>query len=338
MDVMSATLSGLSIRSRSWGLSALTAPWGFALPASVDEVPMERWPAGTQLSEDRRAASSDTNLPDGWFYALLEGSCVLEVEGADPVNLRGGDIAILPRHRRHCLRDAPQSAVRPIWELVSFDDLRRRNGLRTGGGGAKTSLLCGGIVYENGPLPWQSTLPPVMQLGRGGPCSWIDDALRILASAAVDEMAGAQALIDHSVHLLFVQSVRACLSSTGAGVALDPEISKALALLHGGLDTVWTVASLADRVAMSRSAFAARFTELVGEPPMRYVGRARMRHAANLLTTTTVAIKQIARRVGYESEAAFSNAFKRNYGESPAGYRRRNGKARVERVPSRQLG
>ena len=152
--------------------------------------------------------------------------------------------------------------------------------------------------------------------------------LRLMAAEAGELRPGGEAVITRLGDILVIQAIRAWMESDPAaqtgwlGALQDPQVGRAISLIHREPAREWTVASLADEVAMSRSAFAARFTELVGEPVMRYVARWRMHVAVAALKEEGATVGELADRLGYRSEAAFSRAFKRIIGTSPGAVRR----------------
>jgi transcriptional regulator GlxA family with amidase domain len=160
--------------------------------------------------------------------------------------------------------------------------------------------------------------------------------LRLVGAETDATAPGSEAVVSRLADALLTQALRVAVAGpdTGDGARLralrDPHVAAAVQLVHGQPQRPWTVGGLAAEVALSRSAFAARFRELVGEPPMRYLVRARLAHAAGLLHTTDLGLGEIARWTGYESESSFSRAFKRVFGVAPGAYR---GRAEVPLAP-----
>ena len=156
---------------------------------------------------------------------------------------------------------------------------------------------------------------------------WLETTLQYLASETASALPGAETVIGHLTDIIFIQAVRAYISGAGeckkglAKAITDPQIGQALSLIHNAPQEPWTVASLALRAGMSRAGFAARFRELVGEPPLQYLTRWRMHKAAGMLRAGPESLGEIAGRIGYEAEAAFSKAFKRWAGHAPGAYR-----------------
>src|SRR5207253_4752553 len=205
--------------------------------------------------------------------------------------------------------------------------------VRHGGGGAETALICGSFRFEGSRThPLLSVLPPLIHIqGDGGASSrtteWLSTTLRFLAAEARHPRPGAETLISRLTDVVFVQALRAWIESQPEGVGgwlgalRDRQIAAALGQIHRQPERDWSVARLASTVGMSRSSFAARFTALVGEAPLAYLTRWRMHLAGELLRGRDLSVSEIAGRVGYESEAAFSKAFKREAGISPGAYR-----------------
>ncbi len=191
-------------------------------------------------------------------------------------------------------------------------------------------MFCGYLVSEAEHGPLITLLPPVLTLAvRDGPAgAWLESAIRFVGSERAARRAGSDTVVSKLSELLFVEAVRRYIESlppdqTGwfAGLA-DPTVGRALGVLHGSIAHPWTTEELAGEVGLSRSAFADRFTQLVGEPPMRYLTLWRLRHAKVRLLESHHPIARIAFDVGYESEAAFTRAFKREFGAPPAAWRR----------------
>jgi AraC-like DNA-binding protein len=205
--------------------------------------------------------------------------------------------------------------------------------MRHGGGGAVSYFTCGSFEFQSpAESPLLSLLPPLIHI-RGEAEEWLASALQLLVYEARHARPGAKAMISRLTDVIFVQAVRIWMANQPAdeagwlGALRDPRIGAALGLIHRAPERAWSVSALAREVAMSRSPFAARFTALVGEPPLAYLTRWRMHLAMSLLRSDTLSVSEVARRVGYESAAAFSKAFKRRFGLAPGASRRRNSQA-----------
>jgi AraC-like DNA-binding protein/mannose-6-phosphate isomerase-like protein (cupin superfamily) len=253
----------------------------------------------------------------GNFYILLNGEACLEVgSGCQPIWLSAGDLVVLPRGNQHAMRDSPRSK---------------------GGNGEKTLLLFGGFQFEDRSAnPLLSILPDVIHLQgrRRGVDAWVLWVLDFLKRESAAGLPGAEVVITRLADFLFIEALRAYFElpdsdKSGLSVALrDPRIGSALAFLNRHPESDWSLATLSRQAGMSRTSFATRFAELVGEPPMRYLMRCRVNKAAKLLRDGRASVQQVAERVGYDSELGFSRAFKRLVGSSPAEYRRTSNSVR----------
>ena len=269
--------------------------------------------------------------PNGAFHVIIGGKCQLEVDNVPgPVELASGDLILMLRGPGHVLRDSSASPVRPVWEMLPPERLRRHEGIFGGGGGTVTTIVHGVFLCENqSGSRLLSALPPVLHLKaqEGRLSEWLESITQLLNVETSQHEPGAQAIINHLTQILFIRALRNHMRSPAAGqgnwltAVLDPEIGVALGFIHYAPELPWTVASLADAVAISRSAFAARFSALVGEPPLQYLTGYRMQRAAEMLREGRLPIKEVAAKVGYESEAAFGKAFKRAMGMAPGYYR-----------------
>ncbi|MEM7092058.1 MAG: AraC family transcriptional regulator [Actinomycetota bacterium] len=278
--------------------SELTEPWGLELPPMPDCV---------------------------WFHAVLGGDATLEVEG-EIRKLRTGDLVLVPHgtgHRAWGIDEAPTPSVFDLPHDYVTDQYAV---LRHGGGGDRTDIVCGGIRLEH-PAARQlvASLPPIIHIegARSTRADWMRATLELMAEETQLARPGGEAVVSRLCDIVVIQAIRTWIERDPAaqtgwlGALRDEQIGAAIARVHRNPERDWTVAMLADEVAMSRSAFAARFTELVGEPAMRYVTRWRMHVALDLLQRTDSNVAAVASEVGYDSEAAFSRAFKRVIGVSP---------------------
>jgi AraC-like DNA-binding protein len=206
------------------------------------------------------------------------------------------------------------------------------NGRVHGGGqGAVTMLVCGGLRLDDYPAnPLYSLLPTYLYVKsrQGQSVPWIRSLVKVVRAEVHGNQPGAEAVITRISELLFLQGVREYVRTVDAaqagwlGALTDPQIGQALTLMLRQAEERCTVESLARRVGLSRSAFAATFTLLVGMPPMRYMTDVRLTKAAALLRTQPATLHTVAMSVGYESEVALSKAFKRRFGVAPGAYRR----------------
>ena len=265
------------------------------------------------------------------FHVVLEGECWVGVNEEAPHRLRAGDAVILPRAEVHSLSDQPGQASVLVADLLRDMPLPRLHKLRWGGSGPRTRMLCGFLGYEHAAFtPLYDSLPSLfcVRLGEGGSGPPLDALLRYAENEVVSRRPGLTGLRLRMAELLFVEALRRHMAALPqdeaswlAGVR-DPLVGRAMAVLHESPQRDWTVTQLAQSVASSRSALAARFHALLGEPPMHYLARWRMLLAAGRLRDSRDSVESIAEAVGYRSSAAFQRAFKRRIGATPAQWRR----------------
>jgi AraC-like DNA-binding protein len=272
------------------------------------------------------------SLSDTKFGIVLRGNCWLFVAGvAEPVLLSDGDCFLLPQGNAYELRDAPSSNVRRFADVVPGDS---RGVIRFGGGGTSSTLVSGTFSFD-GPSskPLTGLLPSLIHIRSDASRTHaLHLTMQLLASEIESPAPGSQVIVSRLADALFVHAIRAYATSgkcaeTGWLRALsDPSVGAALKAMHEKLEHPWTVATLAATAGMSRSAFAPRFHELVGEPPLEHLTRWRMYQASRLLRDRRGKLFEVASRVGYDSDSAFNKAFKRILGVTPGEYRRRGGK------------
>lgn len=307
MDALTEVLQTMPLHSCFLGRAELSAPWGIRV----------------------------NSLPHAAFHVVIRGNCWLNVDGLQqPVPLTGGDLVVIPQGHGHSLRHDLNSPVLMLEEVLAMRPSDRQNIIYFGGGGMATTLVCGYFYFEDwGYNPLLAALSPLILIkGEDGRAvEWLDATLQFIACETRSNRPGAETVITRLCDVLFIQSVRAFIANLKDGdrswlqALKDPNIGLAVGTIHRYPEVSWTVDSLARQVCMSRSAFAASFKSLVGEPPLHYLTRVRMHKAVSLLRSSRDNLKQIAEQVGYESEAAFSNAFKRWHGKSPGEYRREQG-------------
>jgi AraC-like DNA-binding protein len=257
--------------------------------------------------------------------------CWLTVEGMEePVLLTEGDLVILPHGHAHTMTDHPKSPVTMLEDLKPKQPVAQNGIFYSMGQGAVTTLVCGGLELEDySTNPLYSILPAFIHMSSKDEYSipWLQAIVELVRVEASVNRVEAETVITRLSELLFIQAVRAYIRTVGdrnvgwLGALKDPQIGQALALIQHQPGEAWTVGSLACRVSLSRSAFSAKFRQLVGEPPMQYITRVRLTKAAASLRTHPATLVEVATSVGYESEVAFSKAFKRYFGIAPGAYR-----------------
>lgn len=304
MDVLTDILNSLRLEGRLYFRTELTAPWGIHVPQKQDVAR---------------------------FHIVIRGNGWLKVENEiDSVPMANGDLAVIPHGAGHEILDDLDTPSRPLDNVLDEVNYTGSGPLLYGGGGMGCSLVCGEFAFDRELFnPLLDNLPAVLHV-RGSEnfnSKWMDSTLGFIAHEAASEQIGALAIIDRLAEIIFIQVVRAYVSEAGSKepflAALgDPLMSQALSLIHGKPHYGWTVAELGQHIGMSRSAFSNRFSEMVGMSPYQYLTSVRMRKAAHYLRTVDTSLMNIAYEVGYESEAAFSNAFKQHFGIRPGKYRR----------------
>ena len=266
-------------------------------------------------------------------HFVAAGNMQLRVDGGDAIDVRAGELVLLPHNHAHTFGSDLNVTVMPARQVIQPPQGSGISRINYGGGGEVTRLLCGFLGSETSFSPLLASLPPVLKLDVRATASgaWIESSFRFAASEIATGRIGSTTVIAKLSELLFVEAVSQFVASLPmerrgwlAGLR-DPQIGRALAALHSRPTEAWTAETLALAVGMSRSAFAERFTSLVGQPPMQYLTFWRMQLAAQHLREGHASVAQIAFEVGYESEAAFSRAFKRQFGTSPGIWRRQSG-------------
>jgi AraC-like DNA-binding protein len=315
MDAFSEILSGVKLHGAVYFSAEFSAPWGVTSPAASARV------------NDFPAGADHVVL----YHLLTEGEAFVEIADGEETRLIPGDIVIFPNGDAHRMMNHPSNkAPYPSYGINEKVKARDLTPLVAGGGGATTRFVCGYMACD--PYlcrPILSGLPPVFKVNirtdRSG--HWLENSILHLVEEAASGRVGSDAMLAKLSEALFVDTLRRFVAAlpeqqTGwlAGTR-DPIVGKSLGLLHSRIAHPWTIADLAEEVGISRSALVERFTKYLSEPPMTYLTRWRLQLAARSLEKTSRGVAEIAADVGYESEAAFNRAFKREYGQPPGRYR-----------------
>jgi AraC-like DNA-binding protein len=304
VDPLGEALHVLRMRGTFYSRCEFTAPWALRLPPLPGHM---------------------------MFHVVTSGSCWMESEGAEPRRLHPGDLGLVPHGEGHRLASAPGVPGVDLFASPREAVGERYEVIRLGGDGAATSLVCGTVQFDHPAARHLVDLLPrtiAVDTWRSPESEWIASTLRFMAAEAKASRPGGETVITRLADILVIQAIRTWLEQDPAahtgwlGALRDRQVGHALTLIHRDPARAWSVASLAAEVAMSRSAFAERFSALVGEPPMRYVTRWRMHVALDLLQEGTATLSELAPHLGYGSEAAFSRAFSRFTGISPGAARR----------------
>jgi AraC-like DNA-binding protein len=264
------------------------------------------------------------------YHYVTAGRCLVKVGRLPPVSVERGEIVVLPRNDDHVIGSALRLRAVSAEHLIQPAAGGGLAKIVYGGGGERTNILCGFLGNDLPCNAFVALLPSVLKLNvaDGASGNWIESTFRFAAMELAEGHINSPAILAKLAELLFMEAVRRYLASQPpaanawtAGMR-DPVVGRALGLLHGQIARRWTTEGLARELALSRSAFAERFTRVIGEPPMRYLARQRFQQALAQLRDSADPIARIAYDVGYESEAAFNRAFRREYGVPPASWRR----------------
>ncbi|MDP2121355.1 MAG: AraC family transcriptional regulator [Hoeflea sp.] len=303
-DPLAETLHMLRLTGTLYCRGVLTAPWAIAIPRLEGVMT---------------------------FMVVTSGACWLQLEGLEPRLLQQGSLALIPHGTPHVLSSAPGLAGVPLFDLPVEKVSERYEIVTHGGGGELTRTMYGVVRFDDVAAEHLlELLPDIIGIDAwddqtGG---WLQSTLRFIANEAASLKPGGETVITRLSDVVVIQAIRSWLETSPAAdtgwlkALRDPQIGKALALMHRRPGEDWSVESLADSVGMSRSAFAARFGGLVGQSPLKYLTGWRMRVARSRLIDTADPLSAISLDLGYQSEAAFCRAFKRVFGVPPGSVRR----------------
>lgn len=324
-DILSDVLRGIRLRGAVFYDYGFGEEWAAEAPAAVEIAPL-LLPGAEHVME---------------YHVLLRGGGWATVAGQPLVRLAEGDAVVLPHGDRHVLSSRPGLRPRAFdiaWACAHRHDPRPVpfNAIGDGGGQspaqAPNRVVCGFLCCDMLPFnPLVAQLPALLHLAADPDSGWIAQTLRQAVQACEDVRPGNEAMLERISEMLFLHAVRNYLARLDPATAgwlaglRDRRVGHALALLHASPARDWTLDELGRQVGLSRSALHGRFVELIGMPPMQYLARWRMQLASTLLRGTRANVASIALEVGYESEAAFTRAFKRAAGLPPAAWRRRGG-------------
>jgi AraC-like DNA-binding protein len=250
-------------------------------------------------------------------YAVVQGGCWLAVEGEpEPVRLAEGDCFLMPSGRP--FRLASDLALEPVDVMTQ----PRAAGIRTINGGGDCCVVGGHFALNHAGV-LLGMLPPIVHVREEADKIALRWSMKLMMLELSEQRPGGVLMAQHLAHMILVQALRAHLAEGPKGgvgwlfALADRRMGAAIAAMHADPSQRWTLQSLAERAGMSRSSFAARFKETVGASPMDYLTRWRMLLAADRLATAAEPVSAIALSLGYDSESAFSTAFKRVMGASP---------------------
>jgi AraC-like DNA-binding protein len=315
MDALSQTLSVVRMTGAIFINAHFTAPWCYRSPAAASAASI------LEPTAERIVI----------FHFITEGECFVEMPDGSVTHLKAGDVVIFPGGEAHRMSSQPGLAAaapaRPLEEVLA----RRPRRLSYGGGGAITRVVCGYMACDErlahmllGGLP-----SPLRVNVRGSSSgSWLESSLNYAIQEARSPRPGGNAVLSKLAEVLFIEVLRLFMQKPQgaqrgwlAGVS-DRIVGAALKALHAQPAHPWTLEELARHIGSSRSVLAERFQGLVGTTPMQYLTQWRMLLAANLLSRSQAPLAFIAEQVGYQTDTAFSRAFRREYGAPPAAWRR----------------
>ena len=314
MDVLSTVLKTVKLEGAMFYNAEFSAPWSFRSPPSCQVAPY--------LTREPRHVII--------YHLLTHGQAYAKVEDGPRVSLAAGDIVVFPHGDPHIMGNGPDVELRDHAKILQEIFSQGLKLMRMGGGGEITRFICGYLVCD----PQLSKvflggLPAIFKVNIGTDSSgqWLESSIRYSVGQAVASQTGSEIVVAKLSEALFAETLRRYVGllppdQTGwlAG-ARDPDVGNALALVHRQPSDPWTIAELARQVGVSRSVLAERFRHFLGVPPMAYLTRWRLQLGAQLLTSTSRSVAQVAAEVGYESEPAFNRAFKREFGSPPARFR-----------------
>jgi len=318
MDALSDVLKSVRLEGAVYLNAEFTAPWCI------------RGELGLASVRERLVGAEHV----AFFHFLTEGACKVRLaDGGEVVEASAGDLILFPQEGRHLMGTDLHLAPMQAQAVITPDPESGAElfHMRHGGGGAATRFVCGYLALSRSVFrPLLEALPHVLRIAMGGgpAAGLLRELLRVGVRESSALRPGAESMLAKVSELMFVEAMRRYAETLPpggkgwlAGVR-DPQVGRALSLLHVEPGRAWTVDQLAREVALSRSALAERFAALVGEPPIQYLMRWRLALAAQTLRSGSEAIARVAEHSGYESEAAFSRAFKREFGIPPAAWRK----------------
>ncbi len=318
-DALSDLLRTVRLTGATFFEVAATAPWVAEQPPAEFVLP-KILPGGERLIS---------------YHVVTEGQCFATVIGADPIALEAGEVIVITKGEPHVMSSSPGMRAGPVSRdtiaLVSASPLPffAKYGSE---GPVSARLVCGFLACDARPFnPLLDNLPAVIKarVSQDNVGGWLAQFIRVAIMESGHKRAGSESVLAKLSELMFIEVVRRHMESMPAERAgwlaglRDPFVGRALSLMHGSPAHDWTIGELGKKVGLSRSVLAERFTDLLGMPPMQYLASWRMQIAASMLGDASANIASIAEEIGYESEAAFSRAFKKLVGVPPSEWRRR---------------
>jgi AraC-like DNA-binding protein len=328
VDVLSEVLKVVTLDGAIFYNAEFSAPWGFRAPPSVRVAPHFS-PSGGHVII---------------FHLLTEGRGSARLEDGERLPLEPGDIVVFPHGDSHIMENGSPKRTQDNEKELHAILSQGLKLARAGGGGEVSRFVCGYMACE----PRLSRmvlagLPHIFKVNIRDDAAgrWIEQSIRFSVEEAGAERPGGEAVLAKLSEVLFVETLRRYVNQWPEGRsgwlagARDPEVGRALALMHRQPAHPWTLADLAKESGISRSVLAERFRHFMKVPPMTYLTKWRLQLGARMLRASSRSIAEVAAEVGYESEPAFNRAFKRAFGAPPARFRSQARPTRAPRSASR---
>ena len=318
MDALSDVLRLVRLTGAVFLDAEFSAPWCLSAPSGVS-VCTKSMPGAQHVAV---------------YHLVTAGRCEVMFAGEPPREARTGDLIVIPGGDAHLMGDDLGTTPTDLSGLLVGSGPGEVPRVSHGGGGALSRFVCGYLACDS--ILFKTLLAAlprlmIINLQDGARGQWLMSSIEFSLAEYAAPSAGASTVLAKLSELMFVEAIRRHAERLPPGQAgwlaglSDRFVGKALSLMHSRPAHAWTVDELAHDVGLSRSALGERFGALIGQPPMQYLGRWRLQLAADLLQSTRRTIAAIAADIGYDSEAAFSRAFKRELGAAPATWRRAQG-------------
>jgi len=330
VDTLSEVLKTIRLTGAAFFQSELKVPWSIVAPSS-------------RAIADALMPEADHVVP---YHLVTAGRCVVKLLDGPPIDLAAGDVVMFPHGDHHILGGTRQFGPVSMTpeDLAKLLARGKITPIRGGGDGAATEMVCGFFACDQRlSAALLAGLPRMLRVSLNDDpgAAWLRSSLHFSALETAQPRAGAETLLAKLSELLFAETIRRYLkdrpdSETGWFAGLrNPHVTKALSLLHARPGHPWTVEELAREVGLSRTVLAERFVHYLGQPPIQYLTKWRLSLAANDLRDGSASIGRVAEQVGYDSEASFTRAFKREFGLPPSTWRRRGARAPALAAPKR---
>ena len=304
-DPLGETLYSLRLNGVIYAQSELRAPWGLEMPAMADKM---------------------------MFHIVTQGSCWLRFHNGEATLLQPGELALIPRGEGHFIASDPGMACEPFFNIPVTLLSERFEFMRYGGEGGngessgenETLLICGVLSCNHAAgQKLVAQLPQIIYLTREEVPKQLQTLIQLMSEEVMTLSPGGETVVSNLADIIVIQALRHWIAQAPEaakgwlGALKDPKIGKALTAIHARPAYTWTVERLAEQAGMSRSGFSARFTDIIGTSVKQYVTEWRMGLARMRIMQSPVSLIELAEELGYQSEAAFSRAYKRVFGEPP---------------------